>query len=251
MNPSIAAVRAELLRAGVRRCRAHRRRRRVALATATLLILAISAGITLAASGLLIGSPAPAEVVEDFDSYATQLGYHPQSGRARLVAADGDFLLYATTNRQGTYCIVTSAPWRRPGKLTGDGGVCVPPKKAAEPIAVGVTGASAAGGRGEMTLVVVGRVRDQHARTIDFADAGGEPIERRLGAQGFFVVGVRHSCTGESWSPTFEATDAKGNVVAKAKITLTYVDPRHARDNRCGGSEVTPHGPYPFDRQPD
>jgi hypothetical protein len=102
-----------------------------------------------------------------------------------------------------------------------------------------------------MTFVVVGRVRDQRARTIHFTDAGGEPIERTLGARGFFVVGVQHTCTGESWSPTFTATDSDGDAVVTAKITLTYVDPRRALGNSCGGSEVTPHGPYPFDRQPN
>jgi hypothetical protein len=248
MNPSLAAVRAELLEAAVRRCGVHRRRRRLGLATLSLLLAAAFTGITLAATGLLLGSAAPPEVVEDFDAYTEQLGYHPQPGRARLVAKDGNFLLYATTNREGTYCIVTSAPWRPPGKLTGDGGVCVPPEKAAEPIAVGVTAASAANESGETTLVVAGRVRDQRAQTIRFTDAGGEPIERTLGAQGFFVAGVRHICTGESWSPIFTASDSAGNRVATAKITLAYVDPRHTLANTCGGWEGTPHGPYPFDR---
>jgi hypothetical protein len=132
--------------------------------------------------------------------------------------------------------------------LTGDGGVCVPPEKAAEPIAVGITAASAVGESGEATLVVVGRVRDQRARTIEFTDAGGEPIASTPGAQGFFIVGVRHTCTGESWSPTFTAADSAGNPVATAKITLSYVEPRRAFDQSCGGFEVTPHGPYPFDR---
>jgi hypothetical protein len=248
VNPAIAAVRAELRGAAVRRCRAHRRRRRAALATASLLVAAISTGIALAATGLLPGSPAPAEVREDFNSYARQLGYHPKPGRAVLVAKDGEFLLYATTNREGTYCIVTSAPWRRPGRLTGDGGVCVPPTEAAEPIAVAITAASAVGEKRAMTFVVVGRVRDRRARTIHFTNAGGEPIEKALGAQGFFVAGVQHTCTGESWSPIFTATDADGNVVATAKITLGYVDPQRTRYETCGGFAGIPHGPYPFDR---
>jgi hypothetical protein len=249
VNPSLAAVRSELLEAAVRRCEVHRRRRRFALATVSTLLAAALAGVALASTGLL-GSAAPPEVVEDFDAYTERLGYHPEPGRARLVAEDGDFLLYATTNREGTYCIVTSAPWRRPGKLTGDGGVCVPPKKAAEPIAVGVTAASAVGEEGEGTFVVAGRVRDQRARTIRFTDASGETIERTLGAQGFFVVGVRHTCTGESWSPTFIASDSAGNALETATITLSYVDPRRPLGSSCGGFEVTPHGPYPFDRQP-
>jgi hypothetical protein len=249
VNPTLAAVRAELLQAAERRSGAHRRRRRLALATVSTLLAVALTGITLASTGLLLGSAAPPEVVEDFDAYTEQLGYHPQAGRARLVAEDGDFLLYATTNREGTYCIVTSAPWRRPGKLTGDGGVCVPPKKAAEPIAVGVTAASAVGEEGEGTFVVAGRVREQRARTIQFTDAGGEPVETTLGAQGFFVVAVRHTCTGESWSPTFTTLDSAGNPVATAKITLAYVDPRRPLGSSCGGFEVTPHGPYPFDRQ--
>lgn len=254
MNGSLAAFRTELRGAAERRVRAHRRRRRAALAAALALFAVACTGITLAASGVFEASPAPAEVVEDFGAYATQLGYHPRSHRAQLVAVDGDFRLYATPNREGTYCIVTSAPWRPPGKLTGDGGVCVPPKKAAEPIAVGVTAASSASDRDDVTLVVAGRVLDPDARRIRFADATGDAIERPLGAAGFFVVGVRQpACTGESWSPVFTATDAQGDPVATARITLIYVDQRHAQSNSCGvwGFEGTPHGPYPFDEQPD
>jgi hypothetical protein len=252
VNSSMAAVRAELRRAAVRQSRAYRRRLRALLTTASLVIAALATGLALAATGVL-GSAAPPEVVEDFDAYAEQLGYHPRSGRAQLVAADREFLLYATTNREGTYCIVTSVPWRRPGKLTGDGGVCVPPERAAEPIAVAVTAASARGDDDELTLAVVGRVRGREARTIQFADAGGERIERPLGAEGFFVVGVRHACTGESWSPIFKATDSGGNAIATAKITLTYVEPlsrRHGLEKSCGGFEGVPHGPYRFDAQP-
>jgi hypothetical protein len=249
MNGSVAAFRAELRSAAKRRARIHRRRRRAALASLITLFAVACTGITLAANGVFAASPAPGEVVEDFGAYATQLGYHPRSHHAQLVAVDGEFRLYATPNREGTYCIVTSAPWRPPGRHTGDGGVCVPPKKAAEPIAVGITAAS---GDPDQIMVVAGRVLDSDARRLRFADATGDDIERPLGAGGFFVVGVHQPpCTGTSWSPIFTATDAQGNPVATARITLTYVDPHHGeRGNPCGGFEGTPHGPYPFDEQP-
>jgi hypothetical protein len=60
-------------------------------------------------------------------------------------------------------------------------------------------------------------------------------------------VGVVDPRPGEIGVPS----DSAGNPIATAKITLTHVEPRREFDNGCGGSEVTPHGAYPFDRQPN
>ena len=74
--------------------------------------------VAATATGWLTGSPAPQSVVSDFGTYAPQLGFDPEPGRAVLVAQDGDVILYATTNKQGSYCLVTSAPWKRPSNAS-------------------------------------------------------------------------------------------------------------------------------------
>ena len=252
MNEAIAAVRMGLRNASERRARTRRRRRRAAFAAIALTIATACTGITLAASGVFSASPAPPEVVDDFGAYATRLGFHPSSHRAQLVAVDGDdYRLYATPNREGTYCIVTATPWRPPGKDTGDGGVCVPPKKAAEPIAVGTTALSVFHTDDEPVAVLAGRVRLPHAAAIEFTDKRGDSVRKALGAGGFFVAAVPYlPCDGRSWDPVFTATDEDGAALASARITVMWVDPQHSEPGRCGGWETTPHGPYAFDEQP-
>jgi hypothetical protein len=246
VTDSIAAFRSELRAAAERRVRAHRRRRRITLVAAAGAAAAVCTGITVAATGVFSASPAPPEVVADFQSYTPQLGYHPHSGRAQLVAKDGDdYLLYATTNKEGTYCIVTSAPWKRPGSLD-DGGTCVPERDATLPIAAGVSAAGAIDVDGESTLVVTGRVQDTRARAIHFASATGEPVERPLGAGGFFIAAVRlRLCPGANWEPTFTALDAKDEEIARASIVLVDVrrDPPLSQGPPVCGMGVAPHGP--------
>jgi len=189
-------------------------RRRVALAVLVALVAIGTA--TAATTTWLRGSPAPPAVVSDFGSYAPQLGFHPDPGRAVLVAEDGDVSLYATTNAEGSYCLVTSAPWKRPETLP-DGGTCIPPAQAAAPLVAGLVGAS------PDSIVIAGRTASRGAHTIRFDDPGGEPIVRRIGSSGFFVAYLRTSgasCANGDWSPTFAVLDAGGRELGHAKVAL-------------------------------
>lgn len=238
MSESIAEFRVQLRGAAERRVRTRRRHRRAGLVTLALLGATVCTGITVAATGWLHGTPAPPEVVDDFRSYTPQLGFRPQSGRAQLVARDGeDYTLYATVNREGTYCIVTSAPWKRPGTLD-DGGTCVPKRDAQEPIAAGISGAGAVGEDREGTIVVTGRVLDRTAREIRFALPSGDEVKRPIGAGGFFIAAVStRMCPDHDWAPTFTAVNADGDEVARAAIPLVEL-----RRDACGFS-FAPHGP--------
>jgi hypothetical protein len=247
VNDSIAAFRIQLRGAAERRIRTHRRRRRIGFAGFAVATATACTGITLGATGLFSAAPAPPEVVADFESYTPQLGFHPQSGQAQLVARDGeDFLLYATRNKEGTYCIVASAPWKRPGKLN-DGGTCVLKRDATAPIAAGIPAAGAIGEDARGTLVVAGRVLDQAAREIRFTSSSGEQIERPLGAGGFFIAALElEMCPDRNWEPTFTAVDAGGEEVARASILLVDVrsDPRNPNAPPVCGFGAAPHGPY-------
>jgi hypothetical protein len=241
MSEAIADFRVHLRGAAERRVRSHRRRRRAALATVALAAAAAGTGITAAATGWFHGTPAPPEVISDFRSYTPQLGFHPKSGKAELVARDGeDYLLYATANREGTYCVVTSSPTMRPGQLN-DGGTCVPESDASEPIAVGI----GPGGGPKLTertrvLAIIGRVQADGARSIEFADQLGTQVQRTLGAGGFFIAAMPVTmCPDDSWTPTFVARDAGGNEVARATIPMIWV--RH--DLHACGFGGAPHGP--------
>ena len=189
-------------------------RRRVALA---VLVALVAIGTAAAArTSWLRGSPAPPAVVDDFGSYTPQLGFHPDPGRAVLVAEDGGVSLYATTNAEGGYCLVTSAPWKRPETLP-DGGTCIPPGQAAAPLVAGLVGAA------PDSLVIAGRTASRGARTVRFSDPGGNPITRSIGSSGFFVAHVRHSgtpCTNGDWSPTFVVLDARGGELSRVKVAL-------------------------------
>ena len=248
MNDPVSAFRTELHRAAVRRSRASRRRRRAGLVALLGVVAAACTGITVAATGVFTGSPAPPGVVAEFESYTPQLGYHPEPGRAQLVARDGaDYALYATPNREGSYCIVTSAPWFKPG-THGEGGTCVSKRDAAQPIIAGITRAGSVEEDGDAILVVAGRVRVPRARAVAFTTAGGEPVTRPLGAGGFFVASVRFTiCPEEPWKPTFSAVDADGEALAQSAIELVSVrnDPKIRGGRPMCGWGVAPHGPYP------
>jgi len=131
-------------------------RRRVVL-LAALVVAALVTGISVAATQWLIGAPAPAPVVSDFKAYTPQLGFHPEPGKAVFVAEDGAIKLYATTNREGTYCVVVDEPWKHAN--AGDGGTCVSKQQAAFPITAGLVGGASG------ISVVAGRVADE--RTHD------------------------------------------------------------------------------------
>jgi hypothetical protein len=189
-------------------------RRKVALA---VLVAVVAIGTaTAATTSWLSGSPAPRAVVEDFGSYTPQLGFHPDPGRAVLVAEDGDVALYATTNAEGTYCLVASAPWKRPDKLP-DGGTCISRAQATAPFVAGLVGSS------PDSMVIAGRTTSRGARTVRFADSRGETITRPIGSSGFFVAHIHFSgipCANRDWSPTFTVLGANGRELTHTKIAL-------------------------------
>jgi hypothetical protein len=247
----ILAFRAELRQAASRRISSRRRRRLVALAV--LAIAVIATGLSIAANGWLSGEPAPAPVVQDFQAYTPQLGFHPEPGKAVLVAEDGVVKLYATTNREGTYCIVVDEPWRPAGPKTGDGGVCVSKAKATEPISAGWLGSSPTAPNGMTTYVIAGRVEDPKAKTLRFSDRSGATVERPIGVGGFYVAAVPGKpiefveihrpggvyCPGKDWEPTFVALGDDGTELVESRILIIDFD------HRClAGGETTPHGPY-------
>ncbi|HYZ77548.1 MAG TPA: hypothetical protein VE596_09255 [Gaiellaceae bacterium] len=189
-------------------------RRRVALAVLVALVAIGTA--TAATTSWLRGGPVPPAVVSDFGSYAPQLGFHPDPGRAVLVAQDGHVSLYATTNAEGSYCLVTSAPWKRPETLP-DGGTCIPPAQAAAPLVAGLVGASSD------SVVVAGRTTSRDARTIRFTDVDGNPVTRTVGSSGFFVADVhftRSPCAHGDWRPSFAVLDPTGRELTRTHVTL-------------------------------
>jgi len=209
------AVRKEHLLAEVASARRPGSRRRKVV-VAVVIGLAVIGTAAATTTTWLRGSPAPPAVVSDFGSYTPQLGFHPDPGRAVLVADDGDVSLYATTNAEGSYCLVTSAPWKRPDKLP-DGGTCIPPAQAAAPFVAGLVGAS------PDSLVIAGRTTSRGARTIRFTDAGGHPIARRIGSSGFFVAELRFSgspCANGGWRPTFVVLGSDGRELRRATVEL-------------------------------
>jgi hypothetical protein len=225
MTDPVAAFRFGLHEAAVRRAR--RRRRRVALAIVSVgIIAAAGTGLAVAATDWIVGDPAPPAAVSDFGGYATQLGFHPKPGEAVVVASDNEVTLFATGNREGTYCIAVSAPWKRVESLP-DGGTCVSNSRAAAPFIVGVVGASPwrVGERG--TVLVAGRIRDSRGAEIRFTDVAGHEIARPVGSSGFFVASVlmAHPCDRGDWTTTFIATSSAGDVVGRWPVVLAH-EPR-------------------------
>ena len=184
-------------------------RKRLALALLILAALAVPTyAIGRALSGWLGGEPAPTAIVDNFGSYTPQLGFRPDAGQAVRVASDGAFVLYATPNDRGSYCVATATP---------DGGICVSPDVASAPLVAGIMPA------GRATLVA-GRVKDAHAVAVIFSDSHGDSVRRQLGVGGFFLAALdapaQNLCESGDWTTRFQALDAHGNVTTTAKITL-------------------------------
>jgi hypothetical protein len=217
--------------------RRSRRAPLVLVAAAILVLLAIpSYGVARDVIQWVRGEPAPPGVVEEFDRYTPQLGYQPDPGGAVLVAVEGDVRLYSTKNDKGSYCLVLTAP----GRPTGDGGTCINPDWAKEPLIAGGLG-TAHNEERSWTQFVGGRSDHPSAHSISFADPAGEPMKLAVGFDGFFVGAVPISsttCVGGDWRPAMSVLDAKGNEVARAEITLLFSDPEHGV---CGFSP--PHPP--------
>jgi hypothetical protein len=244
MTDCVQAFRGELRSAALRRIATRKRRLRLGLLAAAVVLAAVGAGITVAATDWPLGEPAPPAVVTDFESYTPQLGFNPDARGARLVAHADGISLYATRTRQGTYCTVVATPWRG-GKTMGDGGSCVSRETAAEPIAAGIRDTGRAGDDRRAIVAIVGRVRNHGVRTVRFTIPDGEAIEARIGAQGFFVAAAEiEFCPKEDWTPTFTALNEAGHEVASASILLVKV---HHKLHGCG-FPVGPHGPYESSR---
>jgi hypothetical protein len=208
--------------------RALHQRRRLLLVAAVLAFGAAAAGFAIAGNGWLTGEPAPPAVVTDSQAYTPQLGFHPDPGSAVLVARDGQIKLYATTNREGTYCLVLEDPWRSPTTL--DGGTCVPEAIASGHFIAGLVGAATQTEQ-QSTLVVGGRIADRNAQAVRFTGPDGTLIERPVGRSGFFVAAVftRAPCANGDWISRFTALDANGNQIAQMTIPLTQTVPAHTK----------------------
>ena len=209
-------------------------RRRIAAVALVVGLLVIGTAVAATTTDWLTGSPAPESVVSDFGSYATQLGFDPEPGKAVQVATDGEMILYATMNKQGSYCVIASAPWKRPSKLP-DGGTCVPPAQAAAPLVAGLVGARSSLDGGQ-TYVIAGRTTDPEARTIRFSDPSGVPITRPVGSNGFFIAAIHidtpNACASGDWKPTFGVLGADGRQRSSATITLGAA-PARLRGGTC------------------
>jgi len=217
--------------------RPHQRGRLVLVAAVALALLAVpSYGVARDVIQWVRGEPAAQSVVEDFESYAPQLGYQPDAGGAVLVAVENDVRLYSTKNDKGSYCLVLTAP----GRPSGDGGTCIQPKWAAEPLIAGILG-STAGDDDSSTKFIAGRSDHRDASSIRFSDPDGGTISRPIGFDGFFVASVDvpwSVCGSGDWRPMFVVLDADGNELARAAITLLFSYPSQGV---CGSS--APHPP--------
>jgi hypothetical protein len=195
---------------------------RFALVAVAFGVSAVIATLAIAGTGWLTGSPAPANVKSDFGSYATQLGFDPQPGKAVLVASDGDYELYATANEQGGFCTLVSAPWKRPGP-NGEGGDCVanPPDAAA--FWAGIGGISSEP-NDATTLVIDGHTTDKGAASVEFDAPDGTAVTAPVGSGGFFIVGTApvHGsiCDWGNWAPRFTVVDNSGNPLSATRITI-------------------------------
>lgn len=216
-----------------RSSRALTHRRWLVFVAAVVGLVALAAGLAIAAGGWLTGEPAPSAVVTDFQAHTPQLGFHPDPGSAVLVAQDGPIKLYATTDREGTYCLVLDEPWKPATTL--DGGTCIPEAIASDHFIAGLVGASPQTG-GQSTLVVGGRIADTNARAVRFRGPDDKVIERPVGPSGFFVAAVStgHApCIDRDWSSTFTAVDGDGKVLAQMTIPLTQTTVRSKRGVRA------------------
>jgi hypothetical protein len=220
--------RSELHQVARRRIAARRRRSRT-LAVVALVGALIVSGVALAATQL--GSPAPPQVTADFGGYATGLGFHPEPGKAVLVAQDSAISLYATANAEGTACVTITAPWKT-GPDHDDGGTCIRQADETKPILAGFVGGDTPAS-GPPLFVIAGRVLVAGAASVSFSTAHGTPISAPLGPGGYFVTTVDSmGCDASSdvWKPVFRALDASGSTRASTAIVLA----ESANPTTCG-----------------
>jgi hypothetical protein len=215
IDDALISYRDELVEASARWKAARRRRGRLVLLASGALAAVVAIGSTaVAATGWLVGSPAPPSVKSDFGSYATQLGFNPEPGHSVLVASDAPYQLYVTTNRQGTYCVLVSAPWKRPGPH-GEGGDCLSERITSTRFWAGTAGI-ASGPSGSTQVVFDGRTTDPAAVSVRFATPDGRTVTAPIGSSGFFIAGTDVNADPcRPWSPTFVFLDSSGNAVGE------------------------------------
>lgn len=223
LDDPLATYRGELVAAAQRwqTGRARRRRRLVLLASA-LAGAGVIVGAAIAATGWLVGSPAPPNVKADFGSYAPQLGFNPRPGRAVLVARDGAYKLYATTNRQGGYCVLLVTPGYHPGPH-GEGGDCSGPDHRF------LTAAAHPGPGSTGKLFLFGHTTAHAAAAIRFTNPNGSTGTAKVRSNGFFIArtDVPDSIVCRAaiqpavwWKPTFTVLDRSGRQLGKTTETF-------------------------------
>jgi hypothetical protein len=228
VEDALTAYRGELVAAARRwQVSRDRRRRRLLFTASAVALAAVIVGTAVAATGWLVGSPAPPSVKSDFGSYATQLGFNPEPGKAVLAASDGSYKLYVTPNEQGGYCTLVSDPWNHPGPH-GEGGDCNSRKPLSVAFWAGI-GGEASLHNGGTRLVMIGRTRQPDAARVRFNYPVGKAGTATVGRGGFFIVpvtiehpifiGLRPGSICR-WSSTFVVLDANGKPLARKKLTF-------------------------------
>ena len=219
MSDARTVFRRELQAAGARRLARRRRRRRALAASGALALAVTGAALAVATRDAFRATPAPPAVEENFSQHRPELGFDPVPGAAELVAREGEFSLYRTPSRQGTYCVTwTSADAPR---TVGDGGSCVTRAVADAPLTAGIL-------TNEMrTALVAGRVQALGAARVQLTAMDGTFQERRIGADGFFLALVPfHLCPRRSWTTEVRAVTAGGAEVTSGTFTLVHVQLR-------------------------
>jgi hypothetical protein len=234
IDDALTAYRGDLITAAHRwqKTRA-RRRHRIALVTSVLAVAAIIVGTAIAATGWLVGSPAPKNIKSDFGSYAPQLGFNPEPGKAVLVASDGPYKMYVTPDKQGGYCTLIATPHYHPGP-NGSGGDCGTRQQAAVPFLAGPYGPGVPMRNGSVRVVVAGRTRNKAAARVRFTTPDGKTATAPIGTSGFFITDItskRQLFTGLQlpgshlpkplchWTTTFVLLDGSGRQLTSKTVT--------------------------------
>jgi hypothetical protein len=235
IDDALTAYRGDLITAAHRwqKTRA-RRRHRIALVTSVLAVAAIIVGTAIAATGWLVGSPAPKNIKSDFGSYAPQLGFNPEPGKAVLVASDGPYKMYVTPDKQGGYCTLIATPHYHPGP-NGSGGDCGTRQQAAVPFLAGPYGPGVPMRNGSVRVVVAGRTRNKAAARVRFTTPDGKTATAPIGTSGFFITDItskRRLFTGLQppgsrfpkalchWTTTFVLLDGSGRQLTSKILTF-------------------------------
>lgn len=230
IDHALAARRRELVQAAGRWQEAReRRRRRLLLTTVALGLAGVIVGTAIAAGGWLVGSPAPRSVKADFGSYAPQLGFNPEPGKAVLAARSGPYKMYETPDKQGGFCLLLVTPSYHPGPQ-GSGGDCYPRQFAAKQFWGGPWGVPRPLHNGGVRVVVAGRTRIRAATAVRFTTPNGKAVTVPVASNGFFitsvissrplfiVLGVRNGLC--RWTSTFTVLDKSGHELLRKTSTF-------------------------------